>query len=252
MKNTFRALVTLQILIWLGTMVIVRMSFGQIQREYHVPSSVFMVSRLFGRTGDFVFLGAVIASLALLAFWNPARHIYTVMVVGDMLLLCLRNTVFRTGTMDAIHGADAVLTGVILSMIYLSPIRDVFMKREPAAALAEAAPPPFPTDAVAPPWPSEPSRSVTAAVPEPVLPPPWPSEPAQTVAAEVPEPVLPPRPEPAPAVSAQVCAACGAGDQDGKFCTQCGKPVAAPAVCRRCGTQTVPEEKFCRECGIAV
>ena len=49
------------------------------------------------------------------------------------------------------------------------------------------------------------------------------------------------------------CPACGAMTVPGKFCSECGKPLAPPApvkkFCPNCGTETVAGAKFCGGCG---
>jgi predicted amidophosphoribosyltransferase len=38
----------------------------------------------------------------------------------------------------------------------------------------------------------------------------------------------------------------------GKFCSECGKPLAAArAFCTQCGTELAPQGRFCSECGTA-
>ncbi len=47
-----------------------------------------------------------------------------------------------------------------------------------------------------------------------------------------------------------LCPHCGAEAQhSGKFCPECGKPLAMPVTCGRCGTESPRGTKFCPECG---
>jgi Double zinc ribbon len=46
-----------------------------------------------------------------------------------------------------------------------------------------------------------------------------------------------------------ICPACGAENDGGKFCQECGSPLAARLDCPRCGTELKPNAKFCPECG---
>lgn len=49
------------------------------------------------------------------------------------------------------------------------------------------------------------------------------------------------------------CASCNAVVKPGKFCSECGKPLAPAArFCSKCGVQTLPGAKFCGGCGAAV
>ena len=62
-------------------------------------------------------------------------------------------------------------------------------------------------------------------------------------------------PGPAPASGGAVCASCSAPNAPGaKFCSDCGKPMAAPKAqhCTQCGTAAVPGAKFCGNCGAAL
>ncbi|MGD9495373.1 MAG: zinc ribbon domain-containing protein [Armatimonadota bacterium] len=46
-----------------------------------------------------------------------------------------------------------------------------------------------------------------------------------------------------------VCPHCGAKSEGGKFCNECGKPLAAALECPKCGSRNPPGAKFCSECG---
>lgn len=46
-----------------------------------------------------------------------------------------------------------------------------------------------------------------------------------------------------------VCPHCGAKSAGGKFCNECGRPMAAAAACPKCGAENPPSSKFCSECG---
>ena len=45
------------------------------------------------------------------------------------------------------------------------------------------------------------------------------------------------------------CSACNAQIQGGKFCPECGAPVATTTRCRKCSSEAKPGAKFCPECG---
>ena len=46
------------------------------------------------------------------------------------------------------------------------------------------------------------------------------------------------------------CPHCQARVSEGKFCGECGKPLAvAKANCTQCGTERKPQARFCAECG---
>ena len=45
------------------------------------------------------------------------------------------------------------------------------------------------------------------------------------------------------------CPSCGAENEGGKFCQECGGPLLAQTECPRCGTKFKAGAKFCPECG---
>jgi predicted amidophosphoribosyltransferase len=50
--------------------------------------------------------------------------------------------------------------------------------------------------------------------------------------------------------SVVTCPHCNARGAGGKFCAECGKPLAAAkAHCTQCGTELAPKARFCAECG---
>lgn len=53
-----------------------------------------------------------------------------------------------------------------------------------------------------------------------------------------------------PQAAATTCPHCRAKVGGGKFCVECGKPLApAETPCGKCGTKLPPAAKFCAECG---
>jgi hypothetical protein len=50
--------------------------------------------------------------------------------------------------------------------------------------------------------------------------------------------------------AAAACPHCNARVEGGKFCSECGKPLAAAKVhCTQCGTEMKPTARFCGDCG---
>jgi len=46
------------------------------------------------------------------------------------------------------------------------------------------------------------------------------------------------------------CPGCGKVVAPGKFCAECGKPMATgPKFCSKCGAKAAEGAKFCPECG---
>jgi len=74
-------------------------------------------------------------------------------------------------------------------------------------------------------------------------------------AGAAPAPNPGPSPAPTEATAGANCASCHAPNAPGaKFCSSCGKPMAAPRPmhCTQCGTATAPGAKFCGNCGAAL
>jgi len=46
-----------------------------------------------------------------------------------------------------------------------------------------------------------------------------------------------------------ICPTCGAENEGGKFCQECGGSLTARSECPKCGTKIKPGAKFCPECG---
>jgi hypothetical protein len=46
-----------------------------------------------------------------------------------------------------------------------------------------------------------------------------------------------------------ICPSCGAENEGGKFCSECGASLLARTECPRCGTKFKAGAKFCPECG---
>lgn len=61
------------------------------------------------------------------------------------------------------------------------------------------------------------------------------------------------RVQPPPGGGTVTCGGCGTPNSGGKFCQNCGQPLAPPqpqgAFCNNCGTQLAPGAKFCANCG---
>ncbi|HEX8819422.1 MAG TPA: zinc ribbon domain-containing protein [Archangium sp.] len=49
--------------------------------------------------------------------------------------------------------------------------------------------------------------------------------------------------------SVVTCPHCNARGAGGRFCAECGKPLATKAHCTQCGTELAPKARFCADCG---
>jgi hypothetical protein len=70
-----------------------------------------------------------ISLVGLFLLWSPARVLYCIFVVGGSLLNLLTNSIHIVPMWAALwKGWDGILTGIILCMIFTSPIREQFAK----------------------------------------------------------------------------------------------------------------------------
>ena len=170
--------------------------------------------------------------------------------------------------MDRLATVLNILTGVILGLLYFTPVRVLFESEakvhavSAVAAPAVEAPPPdsFALEAsgVSPssPAPSQPSVPPVRCE-EPMQLPPSIAQPiarenvsaGARESAPTPADLAPPLTEQAPRLGMAFCRACGAPAHDEKFCTQCGQPLPRKNHCPGCGREAEPGKKFCGECG---
>jgi len=232
LKNIFRTLVIAQVLLWLVIVYALPPSFIALQREFRLPDSYVHVSTPFGRSLEFLFYAQVIANLVMLGFWNASRYIYMVLAIADMAVVCFDPIIVRSGLGDALATADGVLTGLILAMIYFSPLREAFADSHRGIAVV-AVPPPFPPPPVpAPPAPGPGFRPHDEMPPWGGVPGPQPTpssafgKPAGSSSSgysgNPADRGVRPTTELLYSVKTLACGNCGATEQDGRFCTQCG------------------------------
>lgn len=225
------------------------------------------------RPGEMVLAGVSLvvflaANIGLYVCWRGARTLYLVVTIFAMLETLYVAPSLTSAGVDRLATALNILTGVILGLLYFTPVRILFESAEAkvhavsaVAAPAVQAPPP---DSFAPQ-----ASAVSAQSPGPSPPsvPPRREEPmrlppsiAQPIAQEnvsavawesAPTPADPSPPPTSQAIRLGVafCPACGAAAHDEKFCTQCGQPLPRKNLCPRCGREAEPEKKFCGECG---
>ena len=173
----------------------------------------------------------LIANVGLYVFWSGARTFYFVVTLALQLSNLLLGPFVATGWTELFEATLTLLNGVILGVIYFSPIRDLFGRQEAG------------------------NKSVDATIEPPASSPGFaaPCAPIEVVAVPPPR-VATPQPaaggsHPNPGKAAPFCGACGAPSQGGKFCPECGAPLVVKNQCPRCGAVEEPGKKFCRECG---
>jgi hypothetical protein len=77
----------------------------------------------------FLLLGALVVSwIGLLNFWGPARVFFLLATVIGILITPFIGPIIHSGTSFACGDAGSVLAGVILTLVYLSPFKDLYDK----------------------------------------------------------------------------------------------------------------------------
>lgn len=87
-------------------------------------------ARLFALMG-FLLLGIVYVIytlLGLLLFWNMARHVYLAGFFFLIPMYLVLGVTVTSGIGQILYDAGSVLSGVILALIYFSPVKDFFTK----------------------------------------------------------------------------------------------------------------------------
>ncbi len=226
-KNILRTLILLQLTIWIGQRVAEAVSLPTLIREFGLRLAyINPVTSLFGyAVGNALFIALfislLIASIGLLRFSANSRTFYLIVNIVAIVLGLLHGPLVRSGSMDVFHSANIVLAGVILTMVYSSPFKDVYGGRGgglPGVNLMAGA-----SAAAVPPSAPRPAMLGTERMNKP--------------------------PIPVGRRSLAVCAFCGASTQGANFCPKCGKPVVITKTCSRCGVASEPGERFCPECG---
>jgi hypothetical protein len=225
-KNFLRTLILLQVTVWIGQRVAEAVSIPTLIREFGLRFAyVDPVTSLFGYvvgSALFValFISFLIASIGLFRFSASSRTFYLIVNIVAILLGLLHGPLVRSGSMDFFHSANVVLAGVILTMLYSSPVKGAYEGRGGL------------------PWGNLMVGASAAAVPL--------SVPLSAVSG--PE-KMKTQPVPVGRSGLAVCGFCGASTQGAKFCPKCGKPVVMMKTCSRCGVASESGEKFCLECG---
>jgi hypothetical protein len=76
-------------------------------------------------------LVAVVARIGLFFFWRPARPLYFASMIGALLMAVLGGPDVSTGWEDMLDTMSAIICGIIFALIYFSPLRDLYAKKQP-------------------------------------------------------------------------------------------------------------------------
>lgn len=70
----------------------------------------------------------LVSNVGLFFFWRSARTMYLVTVVGSLAVTPFTDVYITAGWVSAIEGMSLINTGIVLTLIYASPLKDLFEK----------------------------------------------------------------------------------------------------------------------------
>jgi len=82
---------------------------------------------------------ALMSHIGLFFFWRPARTLYLIGGIGILVMVVLDGPAERTGWEGMFDYLSSVIYGSILGLIYFSPMRDLYAKRQPNNSLQATA-----------------------------------------------------------------------------------------------------------------
>lgn len=78
-------------------------------------------------------LALIVAWIGLFVFWQPARLLYLVTTVLALLLMPFFGPYVETGLSYTLTEAASIVAGIILALVYFSPLKELYERREPEA-----------------------------------------------------------------------------------------------------------------------
>ena len=73
-------------------------------------------------------IAALVSRIGLLFFWRWARPLYLITLIADVLLTPLFGVCVDSGWSRMLEAAAVVISGVVLSLVYWSPLRILYEK----------------------------------------------------------------------------------------------------------------------------
>jgi hypothetical protein len=128
-KNTLRILVALQIAALMGAVVAASLSIPALVRNYHLPTYVFSSAPDVLWLANLLTLALLVVAVGLCFFADAFRTLYVALTAGLLLLHALRPSV-SSSSMDLLQQTDALLRGVIIAIVYFSPLSDLYKPRD--------------------------------------------------------------------------------------------------------------------------
>jgi hypothetical protein len=84
-----------------------------------------------GALGILVLILALVSRIGLFFFWRPARPLYFASMIGNLLMTALNGPSVNPALSEMFDGAAAIICGIIFALIYFSPLRDLYAKKQP-------------------------------------------------------------------------------------------------------------------------
>ena len=81
-----------------------------------------------GVLGIVVLMLALVSRVGLFFFWRPARPLYFASIIGSLLMTALNGPSVNPALTEILDGSSAIIVGIIFTLIYLSPLRDMYAK----------------------------------------------------------------------------------------------------------------------------
>lgn len=78
-------------------------------------------------------IAVLMSFIGLLVFWHPARPLYFATLVAAALLTPFGGSYVTPGWAQAIDGVSSIVSGVLLAVIYFSPLRELYNRPQKAA-----------------------------------------------------------------------------------------------------------------------
>ena len=78
-----------------------------------------------------VLILVITSHIGLFFFWRPARTLYLIGGIGILVMVVFDGPAIRTGWEGPFDYLAAVIYGSILGLIYFSPFRDLYAKKQP-------------------------------------------------------------------------------------------------------------------------
>ena len=133
-KTTLRLLIVVEVLLGIGSLVAYYLgepslpeALRTFEPEVFATAGVNALGVVLGIL-VLLLIALFIAWIGLFLFWRPARLIYLVVTVLALAVMPFFGPYVETGLSYTLTEATSIVAGIILALIYWSPLRDLFEK----------------------------------------------------------------------------------------------------------------------------